>query len=126
MKRFSITNENRAEVMPRIGEYLKNLNCEKPHNVTIGEEKETRRSRQNRLYWKWVSIIGDDIGYERKDMHDVLVYDILGMITKTIHGKEVKSLASTHDLKVGEFSDYMERVNRFAANLGINLPSELV
>ena len=125
MKRFTITVENKSKVVQRILEFLMALNCEKPKIVVIDERKESRRSCQNRLYWKWVSIIGDDIGYERKDMHDVLVYDILGMITKTIHGKEVKSLASTHDLKVGEFSDYMERVNRFAANLGINLPSEL-
>ena len=126
MKRFTLTAENRAEVIPRIGEYLRALNCESPQNVVVDDRKESRRSCQNRLYWKWVSIIGDEVGYERQDMHDLLVYDILGMTTKTIHGKEIEALPSTHDMKVGDFSDYMERVSRFAANLGIRLPAEEV
>ena len=124
MKRFTLTAENRAEVIPRIGEYIKSLNCEKPQTVVVDERKETRRTRQNNLYFKWVKIIGDECGYEKPKMHDILVYDILGMETKIIHGKEVETLPSTRDMNVGDFSDYMERVSRFAANLGIRLPAE--
>jgi len=124
-KRFTLTAENRAEVMPRIGDYLRVLKIDKPVSVVISERKETRRSQQNRLMWKWFTIIGDEIGYTRQEVHDLLIYDVLGMITKTIHGKEIETLASTHDLPVGDFADFLTRVKRFADNLNIRLPEDV-
>jgi len=124
-KRFTLTNDNRAEVIPRIGEYLKALNCEKPHSVIISERKETRRTQQNSLLWKWYSVIGDELGYTRDEIHDLLRYKILGMESKEIAGEAIETLPSTTKLSVGEFSEYMEQVSRFAASMNIRLPAEV-
>jgi len=124
IKRFTLTAENKEQVIPLIGQYLRNLDCTKPQSVVISDNKETRRSQQNRLYWKWVSIIGNELGYERQEMHDTLVFRLLGMVDKVILGKPVCMLASTHDMSVADFSDYMERVSRFAAEMNIKLPAE--
>ena len=124
MKRFTITADNADTVIPAIGKYLRALNLDKPKKVEVDEWKETRRSCANRLYWKWVSIIGDELGYERKEMHRELVYDLLGMETIEVGGKTVETLPSTHDMNVSDFSDYMEKVSRWAGKMQIRLPAE--
>ena len=124
MKRFNITSDNAGIVIPAIGKYLRALNLDKPQRVTVDDKQETRRSQQNRLYWKWVSIIGDELGYGRQEMHEGLVLELLGMETKEIMGKTVEKLPSTSDLSVGDFSDYMEKVSMFAGRMQIRLPAE--
>jgi len=124
MKRFTLTADNAETVIPAIGHYLRAVNLDKPLRIVIDDKKETRRSQQNRLYWKWISIIGDELGYERQTMHDVLVLELLGMVDKQIGDKTIQTLASTHDMNVGYFADYMERVSRFAAMQQIRLPAE--
>jgi len=125
MKRFNLTEGNADNVIPAIGHYLRAVNLDKPLLVTVSELKETRRSQANRLYWKWVSAIGNELGYEGPEMHDVLVLELLGMVYKQIGNKTIQTLASTRDMKVGDFSDYMESVSRFAAKQNIRLPAEI-
>lgn len=124
MKRFTVTSDNADTVIPVIGKYLRAMNLEKPQKVTIDDKKENRRTQQNRLYWKWVSVIGDELGYERKQMHKELVYELLGMQTIEVGGKAEETLPSTHDMSVGDFSDYMEKVSLFAGRMQIRLPME--
>lgn len=124
MKRFTLSSDNKDTVIPAIGQYLRALNLDKPHKVEIDDKKENRRTQQNRLYWKWVSIAGEELGYERQEMHDTLVLELLGMMTKEIAGKTVETMHSTHDMSVGDFSDYMEKVSRWAAKMHIRLPME--
>jgi len=49
MKRFILTAENRAEVIPRIGEFIRALDCEKPKVVKFTEQ--TRTTEQNAKMW---------------------------------------------------------------------------
>lgn len=124
LKRFTITADNADTVIPAIGKYLRALNLEKPQHLTIDDKKETRRTQQNRLYWKWVSIAGEELGYERAEMHDTLVLELLGMMTKEIGGKTIETMTTTHDMNVSDFSDYMEKVSRWAGKMQIRLPAE--
>ena len=124
MKHFTMSSDNAETVIPAIGKYLRALNLDKPQRVTVDDRKENRRTQQNRLYWKWVSIIGEELGYERKEMHDILVLELLGMMTKEISGKTVETMTTTHDMNVGDFSDYMEKVSMWAGRMQIRLPAE--
>lgn len=124
MKHFTITSDNAEAVIPSIGKYLRALNLDKPQRVVIDDRKENRRTQQNRLYWKWISIIGEELGYERKEMHDILVLELLGMMAKEISGKTVETMHTTHDMNVGDFSDYMEKVSMWAGRMQIRLPAE--
>jgi len=124
VKRFTITKDNRDEVIPRIGSYLRALNCEKPQYVKIDEKKETRRIGANNLYWKWVGVISQELGYNPAEMHIALVTEILGYDILEIMGRTITKPKETHTLSVADFSSYMEAVSRFAAEHGIRLPAE--
>lgn len=124
MKRFTVTQDNRDEVIPRIGIYLRALNCEKPQHVTVDDKKETRRTCQNALLWKWYGIIGGELGYTKDEIHNLMRFKHLGMQTVEIAGETIETLPSTTRLSVGEMSEYMESVSRFAGQMNIRLPME--
>jgi len=91
--------------------------------IEIKQDKDNRSTKQNRLYWEWVSILSSETGYHKDEMHMILVDKFLGSIQITTKkGKSISSLRSTKDLKLGEFKDYLEQIDIFAAGYNINLP----
>ena len=46
--------------------------------MEVREAKDIRTNAQNRLYWKWIEIISDELGYEDKqEIHNILKYKFL-------------------------------------------------
>jgi len=86
--------------------------------LTIQPEKRPRSLPQNRLYWEWLGIIGNTLGYTREEMHDTFKAMFL-----TDHGARLPVVRSTTGLTTKEFSEYMGKVDRQAAELGISLPT---
>ena len=123
IKKFRITSANRADVIPVIGQYLKALNCDEAVEVVVKPYKRNRNNDQNALYWKWITIIGNDLGYDKDEMHELLAYKFLGLEQKEIDGRKFEQIRSTTKLSVGGMSEYMERVQRWAAEMGVRLPS---
>ena len=91
--------------------------------VEIREDKDSRSTKQNRLYWEWVSVVGNELGYTKDETHMLLRDKFLGYneIT-TKKGETIRELRSTTKLKVGEFKDYLEEIDMFVAQYGIILP----
>ena len=90
-----------------------------------------RNLNQNALYWKWCEIIGDDIGYTKDEMHEHFAVAFLGVTEKQMSyvddiGEQKQILLrkpkSTKDLTKSEFSEYMTKVEIFAATQEIALP----
>ena len=102
---------------------LGNLNPMKEWRVEIKENTKKRSNNANNLYWKWLSIIGDDLGYKPQELHESLKYKFLGTEKRTtIFGQEYEVVKSTTSLNTKEFSDYMERVQALALMYDLKLP----
>jgi hypothetical protein len=92
--------------------------------VEIKEDKLTRSQAQNELYFMWVdTYIRQELGYSKHETHKALVEELLGYDVTTGFNGEISSLKETKNLKVAEFSNYLEEVDRFCAErLSIILP----
>jgi len=92
--------------------------------IEIKQDKDSRSTKQNRLYWEWIgTVISPELGYTKDEAHMILRDKFLGYneIT-TKKGETVRELRSTTKLKVGEFKDYLEQIDILMAEYGIVLP----
>ena len=97
------------------------LSFDKEWVITIEKKVNSRSRDQNALYWKWVTIIGNDRGEFKDDQHIILMHKHLEpKIIK--HEGEVYEHYSTKKLKMPEMSEYMDKVSMWAASEGIILP----
>lgn len=94
-------------------------------SITV-EFKKTKKGRsvaQNALYWKWITTFGRELGYSKDEMHEVLTEKLLPTREITdLDGNELTVRTSTKSLKVEEFGNYLNDIDRLAAQQGILLP----
>lgn len=99
------------------------LAMDKPWQVEIKPYKKNRSLAQNKLYWKWMKIIGNQLGYESEEIHAIMADKFLTDRFVEYGGKQIKRDKSTSKLNTKEFTDYLQRIDRFVAQeLGIVLP----
>lgn len=116
--------------------------------VTVKERKKDRSTDQNALYWKWLTIIGMELGESKEEIHERMKSDYLVHIyerddpeySAMIHAirevwrsgmkveaaglrKQIVKLTSTTTATVKQMTEYMTEVERFAASMAIRLPS---
>jgi len=78
--------------------------------VEINKPGARRSERQNRLYWQWMTVIGNHLGYSKDDMHDL-------MLAKFAPSKEVMDeyvLLTTSNMTPTQMSYYMTNIGRWA------------
>ena len=91
-------------------------------------EKDTRKLNQNALYWVWNDIIAKaNEGWDAEDAHAVNKVDCNGKHITWIDKDtgEIKDRAipqSTARLSIDAFGEFMERVQRYWSEHGIDLP----
>ena len=89
--------------------------------VTI--QKSSRSDAQNRLYFYWVGILSQEVGYSKDEMHLVLADKFLPKIEFTTKkGKKISQIPSTRKLNIDEFIDYICEIEMFSGEWGIKLP----
>lgn len=93
-----------------------------PLVIEIKRRRPKRKTDQNALYWTWLQVIGDELGYDRDELHNALRAKFLDRTTGPFG---IPVPVSTTSLTVGEFSEYLNKVERFAAEYGIALPKEV-
>ena len=93
--------------------------------IEIREAKDIRTNAQNRLWWKWIEIISDELGYEDKqEIHNILKYKFL-LKEEMIAGELHQGLKSTTTLTKEEFGKLTQDVFYWANDtFNINLPNE--
>ena len=93
--------------------------------IEVREAKDIRTNAQNRLWWKWIEIISDELGYEDKqEIHNILKYKFL-LKEEMIDGELHQGLKSTTTLTKEEFIKLTQEVFYWANDtLNINLPNE--
>ena len=102
---------------------LKSLNIDRPWLVDVKPYRKNRSLSQNKLYWKWITCIGDSIGYERDELHAIMADKFLPDEIVEYGGKQIKKDKSTSRLNTKEFTTYLEQIDRWAAiEMGIVLP----
>lgn len=123
------------------------LPFEAPHEVNIREQNKDRTVYQNALMWKWYSIIGNELGETKEDLHErykdkflVNIYERdnpdyaemvqslravfkQGMKEEALNlRKRMIFLTSTTTATVKQLSEFLDNIERDAASLGIGLP----
>jgi hypothetical protein len=109
---------------------LSNLSTEKLYSVDVREYRPKRSLEQNRTYWMWMrelanfvvnstgQIVSDD------DMHEMMKDKFLHTKVIEMGGEAFRISRSTTDQSVDEMSDYMSKIDMWAANdLGCLLTS---
>ena len=88
----------------------------------ISKQEKSRSQMQNRYYWFLLSILEDDTGTTKEDLHIYFRSKFLGT-TKDINGEVVEYTKSTTELSTIEMEDYLQKIRVFASSeLGCFLP----
>lgn len=112
------------------GKLISSLN-EKSLKIFEGEEVEirirvrsnNRSNEQNSLYWKWIEILSNDLGYTKTEIHELIKYKFLKRESKNKDGKSTVVIKSTSTLTIKEFNDFMNDILYWSNNtLEISLP----
>lgn len=106
------------------------LDLTKTRSVEIKEYRKNRSTSQNRTMWMWLNAMAPDFGYSADDLHEVFKQKFLGLEEKIIsaskNGHVLREIMcrpkSTASLTVGEFSDYLRKIEATAIAMGLKLP----
>lgn len=90
--------------------------------MSIEAEKNSKTLAQLRLYWKWVVIIGNEIGNHKDDQDFELRWMHLPPLFREVNGICIEYRKTISQLKVPEMSDLITKVSYWAASEGIILP----
>jgi hypothetical protein len=99
------------------------FNPDKLMELTIKPFKKNRSVAQNSLYWKWMMICADELGYTKEGMHQTFMRELLAPIIIDTPSGDVMEY-STRKLNVKEMATYMEQVSFTAGQMGVKLPHE--
>lgn len=120
-----------------IAKFLLAMSPGKALKITAVEHRATRSDEQNNYLWKAYEIFGNHLGYDKDEMHIVLLERYFGTVEKRVprsenfpNGiKKVPRRTTTHDengkrdvLAWDAFSDYVAFVQRLAAKQGCFIP----
>jgi len=87
------------------------------YSIEIKKVRQIRSLSQNALYWKWLDIIGNSLGYDADELHTTFKSMFL-----TDRSQKLPLVRSTAKLNKNQFSAYLGKIEREAAQLGIVLP----
>lgn len=129
-------------VLSAMTNFVRHLRPDKKWKVVISENKPDRSAAQNRLYWVYVTIIGQTLGYSKEEMHEVfkrrhlvpiMLRDdehfnaLLVRVKKAADDGVMRSfvrLLSTTHLSLAQFAEYLRDIELFAISMSITLPAK--
>ena len=117
MKRNLITCEEDVE---QVKKHLGELDLEEKWEVEIKPFKFSRSIQQNKRYWKLIEELGNFLGYDDQEMHELCKYKFLSYKQEML-GDEMIVVPSTAKLTIKEFVEYSSKVEQFAFTLGFKL-----
>lgn len=92
--------------------------------ITIQKVKSKRTAAQNRLWWLYIGILSDELGYHKDEMHEICKFKFLKKEkVDEVHGEVFEYIGSTTDLSKSEFGELVDRLIQWAAeNFNVVLP----
>lgn len=92
--------------------------------ILIHRKKKHRSVQQNRTYWLYCTMLSEETGFTKDEIHAVLKQKFLK--TEKVHedsGQVFEYVRSTSELSTVEFMDYIAQIQQFAAeDLNVVLP----
>ena len=108
----------------KLVDYIQTISDNSIADITITIKEDSRSNSQNKLWWRWMQIIGDTIGYSKNEMHELLKVKFLTR-EYILDGETKKYIKSTATLSKQEFNKLTNDVFFWANDtLSINLPHE--
>jgi hypothetical protein len=89
--------------------------------VSWAKPKEQRLDAQNRLMWQFFTDFAEHCGYERKEVEmlkEMVTLEVWPKMVLLPNGKETAIPPSTSAMDTKEFSQMMDALMRYAAELG--------
>jgi hypothetical protein len=116
IKPFNLVKSNLAVLIARLNDLL---DSDDPDNwqVIIKKKADSRSVEQNARLWSLYTSIGNYLGYDAEEMHQLLGYKFL-LIEKHIGKDKITLVRSTTKLNVKEMAEYQEKIEAWAANMG--------
>lgn len=115
--RYNLTKHNLNSLIHK----LKELDFSKMWKIEIKEGKHNRSVDQNKYLWHLYRILGEHLGYDPEEMHELLTYRYLRE-EKDIKDEKVIVITRTSTLNTEEFNEYVRQVKFFAYEYGCKLP----
>ena len=100
----------------RFDEHIKSLDGEVV--LTLKKKRKLRSLNQNSYYWAILTIAGDELGYDPGELHDS--FKSLYLTDKST---KIPLIRSTSKLNTEQFGQYLDKVIRKVAELGIVIPT---
>ena len=117
---------NRAAKVAGVCAYLERLSVDNPWHIEVKPHKKTRSKQQNDYLWVIYNIIlqsGQLEGWEKQDLHEYFLGEHFGWETLEGMGRRrMRPLKRSSKLSTTEFSDYVDFIQRKAAEMGIYIP----
>lgn len=112
----------------RVKHKIDSLNLEKPWQVEIKLYKKNRSLAQNKLYRRWLGEISKCNGDDPDALHEHFKEQYIETEYVTAFGKTKVKTKTTTDLNTKEFTQYLEKIDRFCVsflNLVLSSPEDL-
>ena len=110
--------------------WLNKAPSDRSWKITFAENKTTRSVAQNALMWAWFTAIAShltdntDQNISKDDMHDYFVELLLPKKVVNVLEKFIVKQTGTSDLNVAEMSDFLMRVEGWAAHRRIPIEKD--
>ena len=129
MKRVLHRHSSKRNIIePMVVQHFLNSQSDKAI-IEIKEDKASRSVKQNALYWMWLGVIEEETAQPKDDyfedgkwhkgLHTKFKCDF---INKEFYDDGSLKIPSSKHLKVKEMARYLERLDMYIAELGIQLP----
>lgn len=95
-----------------------NIDFPDPCELTIAPYVPKRSTLQNRLYWEYMTQLGDYTGHTKDEMSLFFKWKFLGSDKTEVYGQSFNAVKSTTDLNVKEFNEFLRSIEVFASEQG--------
>lgn len=113
--------------LPDVIKSLLSMDIPYPAEINVQNLRAQRSVSQNSLYWVWLTEISQQMEVEgerlsKEDWHDLCRMKWIGVKVIKLAGKEYpRPLKSTTKLKVGEFAEYLTKIESHFLEKGVAL-----
>jgi len=115
------TERERRQAHVQVEAYKSTLDKSKKYRLTIEPYRRKRTTSQNSLYWSWMTLIADETGNDKDDIHEFLLNKFCPTKVVMVGGEE-QEITSTKYLDTKQMSAYMDRIPPWAGEFNISLP----
>lgn len=108
------------EQLERTATVIAGLAPDKPWRVLVSPYRNKRSPEQNKLLWAIYTEMVQGTGHTPEELHDAMKKKFLAPKFITVGDEQVAIIPDSSTLDVKEFSEFVERVQAFAAQeLGV-------